>query len=86
MLPLNSGTVFRPFRGVKERKSPGPDNVSGRLLKNCAEPLASMFFLHRYKVCSASVPCIWKDSVIVPVPEITVPKSLNDFRHVALTS
>lgn len=86
MLLLNSGTVFRPFRGVKERKSPGPDDVSGRFRKNCAQPLFRIFFVHRYKVSSASVPCIWKDSVIVLGPKITVPKSLHDFRHVALTS
>ncbi len=32
------------------------------------------------------VPCQWKDSVIVPVPEIQAPNSLTDCRPVALTS
>lgn len=33
-----------------------------------------------------TVPRIWKDSIIVPVPKIKSPVSLNDFRPVALTS
>lgn len=32
------------------------------------------------------VPRLWKDSVIVPVPKNKTPKSLTDFRPVALTS
>lgn len=32
------------------------------------------------------VPEVWKDAVVVPVPKSNTPKTLNDFRPVALTS
>ena len=32
------------------------------------------------------MPSIWKQSIVVPVPKISTPKTLNDFRPVALTS
>ena len=36
-LHVDRDKVCKLFRGVKERKSPGPDNIGGQLLKNCAE-------------------------------------------------
>jgi len=72
---------------VKERKSPGPDNIGGRLIKSCAEPLSDILaFIFNKSLQLHRVPHLWKESVIVPVPKINVPKSLNDFRPVALTS
>lgn len=35
---IDRDKVFKPFRGVKERKSLSPDDIGGRLLKECAEP------------------------------------------------
>lgn len=35
--------VLKLFRGVRERKSPGPDGIGGRILKNCADQLADIF-------------------------------------------
>ncbi|KAK0134020.1 hypothetical protein N1851_030427 [Merluccius polli] len=78
--------VCKVSRGVKERNSPGPDNIGGRLLKNCAEPLSDIFsFIFTTSLQLQRVPCLWEDSVIVPVPKIKTPKSLNDYRPVALT-
>jgi len=71
------------LRGVKERKSPGPDNLGGR----CAEPLSDILaFIFNKSLQSHRVPNLCKESVIVPVPKTKGPKSLNDFRPVALTS
>jgi len=68
---------------VKERKSPGPDNLGGR----CAEPLSDILaFIFNKSLQSHRVPNLCKESVIVPVPKTKGPKSLNDFRPVALTS
>ena len=35
--------VRRMFRGVNTRKAAGPDGISGRVLKACAEQLAPVF-------------------------------------------
>ncbi|XDV19566.1 hypothetical protein PO909_025015 [Leuciscus waleckii] len=86
-VPIDKFIVLKLFRGVKERKSPGPDGIGGRVLKNCAVQLADIFcFIFQLSLQLYKVPCIWKDSIIVPVPKIQTPKTLNDFRPVALTS
>lgn len=77
---VDEGTVQRLFWGVKERKSPGPYGVGGRILKNCIEQLSDIF---SYKVLN-KVPRLWKDSIIVPVSKTKAPKHLNDW-PVALT-
>lgn len=63
------------------------NSIRGCILLNCADPLPDMFTfsfsvsLHLHKVLS-----LWKDSFSVPVPTSASPKSLDDFRPVALTS
>lgn len=79
--------VQKLFRGVKERKSPGPDGIGGRVLRNCAEQLADIFsFIFSWSLQVHRVPRLWKDSIIIPVPKSKCTKALNDFRPVALTS
>jgi len=86
-IKIDKDRVKKILRGVKERKSPGPDNIGGRLIKSCAEPLSDILaFIFNKSLQLHRVPHLWKESVIVPVPKINVPKSLNDFRPVALTS
>ena len=41
---VDRNKVLTLFRGTKERKSPGPDGIRGRILKNCAEQLAHFLF------------------------------------------
>ena len=87
VITIDKDRVHKILRVVKERKSPGPDNIGGRLLKSCAEPLSDLVALIFNKsLQSHRVPHLWKESVIVPVPKIKAPKSLNDFTPVALTS
>lgn len=84
---VDRSKVCKLFRGVKERKSPGPDGIGGRVLKNCADQLADIFtFIFSISLQLHKVPSLWKDSIIVPVPKSASPKSLNGFRPVALTS
>lgn len=43
---VDEGMVRILFKGVKERKSPGPDGISGGILENCAEQLVRYFQLY----------------------------------------
>lgn len=64
----------------KERKTRGP-NVH----VNCADPLADIYtFIFSVSLQLHKVPSLWKDFNSVPGPK--PPKSLDDFRPVALTS
>ena len=71
----------------KERKAPGPDGVSPRLLKNCAPQLASVFTnIFNDSLSLRKVPAIFKKATIIPVPKKTSVSCLNDYRPVALTA
>ena len=75
------------FSKVDPRSAPGPDKVSGKVLKNCNESLAPAF-CHAFNQCleEGVVPETWKTATIVPVPKKSNPKEMNDYRPVALTS
>lgn len=79
--------VEHAFLAVKEKESHSPDNICGQLLKSCAKQLSTVFqnIFNRF-LQEQHVPQVWKDAVVVPVPKVRGPKTLNDFRLVALTS
>lgn len=86
---IDKSLVFKLLRGVylEERKSLGPDDIGGRVLRNCDMQLAGIFcFIFQWSLKLHKVPSLWKDSVIVPMPKIQNPKTADDFRPVALTS
>ncbi|XP_030841036.1 uncharacterized protein LOC115923825 [Strongylocentrotus purpuratus] len=64
----------------------GPDNISGKLLRNCARELATPFrLLFQTSLDRKVVPVCWKTSTIIPVAKKSRPSELNDYRPVALT-
>ncbi len=75
------------FSVVKSSKAGGPDKVSGKSLKVCSKQLAPVFHnLFKWSLNCSTVPEIWKTVVIFPVPKVSKPCELNDYRPVALTS
>ena len=75
------------LRKIKARKAPGPDGISPRLLKECADQLCGVFrHLFNLSLSLEKVPALWKTSCVVPVPKTPRPKEPNHFRPVALTS
>ena len=80
-------SVEKYFRQTKPSKSPGPDNIGGKVLATCAEQLSSIFyFIFSLSLQQQKVPNLWKHATIVPVAKTKNPATLNDFRPVALTS
>ncbi|KAF7656792.1 hypothetical protein LDENG_00036240 [Lucifuga dentata] len=61
--------------------------ITGNMLKVCAEQLCAIFsYLFNLSLEQQRVPKLWKESIIVPVPNKNSPKELNDLKPVALTS
>lgn len=86
-LTFRTEDVVRALRKTRERSSPGPDNISSRVLRHCAGQLGSVFrTLFQHSLDSHTVPQLWKQSTVIPIPKKTNPKTLNDLRPVALTS
>ena len=75
------------FKQVNVAKAPGPDKLSGAIVKHCAEQISAIFYFIFVKSWESHiVPTIWKTSTIIPVPKKSKIDSNNDLRPVALTS
>jgi len=73
---------------IDVNKSPGPDSMPNWLLKEMApliaDPVCAIF---NASIRQGSVPVMWKQANVVPVPKAHPPKSLqNDLRPISLTS
>ncbi len=83
---VSEDEVRRELRRVNVRKAAGPDGITGRVLRSCADQLAGLFTsIFNESLATSVVPTSFKKSVIIPVPK-SKPSCLNDYRPVALTS
>ncbi|XP_053702104.1 uncharacterized protein LOC128747907 [Synchiropus splendidus] len=86
-LRLDTATVQRTLRKVNASKAAGPDNIPGRLIKECADQLSQVLTdIFNTSLTQAVVPPCFKSAIIIPVPKKPTTTCLNDFRPVALTS
>ena len=86
VITLSPDSVRRTLRRINARKAPGPDNIPGRVLKDCAAELTDVFTdIFNISLSQAVVPTCLKATTIIPVPKKSSPSSLNDYRPVALT-
>ncbi|KAK3515243.1 hypothetical protein QTP70_012460 [Hemibagrus guttatus] len=86
VLCLSTVDVKRTLCRVNPRKSAGPDNIPGRVLRECAEQLADVFTdIFNISLSSTIVPMCFKTTTIIPVPKKSMVSFLNDYRPVALT-
>ncbi len=76
-----------PSPRVNIRKAAGPDGITGRVLRSCADQLAGLFTsIFNKSLATSVVPTSFKKSIIIPVSKNNKPSCLNDYRPVALTS
>lgn len=84
--PAFTPGVAKPVRQTKT-KSPGPDNISGQILKHCSDQISGIsHYIFTQSLKLQKVPEVWKYSIIAPVSKSNTPKALHDFRPAALTS
>ncbi len=87
VITMSEDDVRRELRRVNVRKAAGPDGITGRVLRSCADQLAGLFTsIFNESLATSVVPTPFKKSVIIPVPKNSKPSCLNDYRLVALTS
>ncbi|KAI5085415.1 hypothetical protein C0J45_23129 [Silurus meridionalis] len=84
VLCLTTAEVRKTLCRVKPRKSAGPDNIPGRVLRECAEQLADVNIFN-ISLSSTVVPTYLRTTTIVPVQKKSTVSCLNDYRPVALT-
>ncbi len=87
VITVSEDEVRRELKRVNIRKAAGPDGITGRVLRSCADQLAGLFTsIFNESLATSVIPTSFKKSVIIPVPKNSKPSCLNDYRPVALTS
>ncbi|KAK3559135.1 hypothetical protein QTP86_005034 [Hemibagrus guttatus] len=85
VLCLTKADVRKTLCRVNPWKAAGPDNIPGRVLRECAEQLADVFTdIFNISLSSAIVPTCLKTTTIIPVPKKFPVSCLNDYHPVAL--
>ncbi|KAK3529810.1 hypothetical protein QTP86_004623 [Hemibagrus guttatus] len=86
VLCLTTADVMKTLCRVNPRKAAGPDNIPGRVLRECAEQLVDVFIdIFKISLSSAVVSTCLKTTSIILVPKKSPVFCLNDYRPVALT-
>ncbi len=79
-------SVRRSLSRINARKAPGPDNIPGHVLRDCAVELTDVFTdIFNISLSQAVVPTCFKATTIISVPKKSSPSCFNDYRPVALT-
>ena len=83
----NTNEVSRLLRNLNPHKSPGPDHLSLRVLKECAIEIAQTFcsLLNR-SFFAGEVPYAWKMANIVPVHKKGRKDCRENYHQISLTS
>lgn len=64
---ISAPSVRSMFKKCNIRKSPGPDMITGKLLRVCADQICDMFSeLFNLSLTQCKVPELWKESIVVP--------------------
>ncbi|KAK3519399.1 hypothetical protein QTP70_027526, partial [Hemibagrus guttatus] len=83
VLCLTTADLRKTLCRVNPRKAAGPDNIPGRVLRECAEQLAGVFTdIFNISLSSAVVPTCLKITTIIPVLKKSPVSCLNDYRPV----
>ncbi|KAL0170115.1 hypothetical protein M9458_034711, partial [Cirrhinus mrigala] len=86
VMTLSPDSVRRSLSRINARKTPGPDNIPGRVLRDCAVELTDVFTdIFNISLNQTVVPTCFKATTIIPVPKKSSPSCFNDYRPVALT-
>ncbi len=81
VITVSEDEVRRALKRVNVRKAAGPDGITGRVLRSCADQLAGLFTsIFNESLATSVVPTSFKKSII------NKPSCLNDYSPVALTS
>ncbi|KAI4894551.1 hypothetical protein NFI96_022922 [Prochilodus magdalenae] len=69
-LSVTPAEVRRTLRRINPRKSAGPDNIPGRVLRECADQISEVLAdIFNVSLTQAAVPTCLKTATIIPVPK-----------------
>ncbi|KAI4898094.1 hypothetical protein NFI96_001759 [Prochilodus magdalenae] len=69
-LSVTPAEVRRTLRRINPRKSAGPDNIPGRVLRECADQISEVLAdIFNVSLTQAAVPTCLKTATIIPGPQ-----------------
>ena len=84
---ITTNGVLKLLQNININKATGPDGIPGRLLKICAEELASVFrLLFQASLDQGELPKDWKMASVVPLFKKGDKTKAENYRPVSLTS
>ncbi len=84
-LCLSPADVRKTLSRINPRKAAGPDNIPGRVLKDCAAQLTDVLTYLQRLAEPGSRPHMSQIHNVIPVPKKSTVSCLNDYRPIALT-
>jgi len=79
--------VCKLLSKLQHDKSPGPDNINPRILKECAAELSGpLTCLFRTSLEEGQLPQDWKEALVVPIFKKGSRYSVENYRPISLTS
>jgi hypothetical protein len=80
VVTLSATNVSKTFKEVNIHKAAGSDGLPGRVLRACANQLASVFTdIFNLSLTESVIPTCFKQTTLVPVPKNTKVTYLNDY-------
>jgi hypothetical protein len=75
-----------PLLRKLKNTAPGYDNIPSWVFRCCSYELAGIVaFIINYSFQTGTVPSTWLTAIVTPVPKVTNPKSISDFRPISVT-
>ncbi len=85
-LSVTPAEVRRTLQRINPRKAAGPDNIPGRVLRDCVHQLSGVLSdIYNTSLTQAAIPTCLKTATIIPITKTSTVTSLSDYRPVALT-
>ena len=86
-ITITTNTVLEKLKKLRVDKSPGPDQIHPRVIKEAASELApALAVIFNKSVSSGQVPCQWRNSIITPIHKKGPKTDPANYRPISLTS
>lgn len=75
------------LQNIDETKASGPDGISPRVLKRCAQAISPyLYLIYTQSLATSVLPDDWKVAHVVPIHKGGPKKDVSNYRPISLTS
>ena len=86
-LELSEDTILKHLKTLKPDKSPGPDEIHSKVLRETADAICiPLYLIFKKSMNEGQVPTAWKKANVVPLHKTGRKDGSGNYRPVSLTS